>query len=121
MKRSHNPQKAIINFRLVMGNEKMKNKLGDTERAVAIPINIKDNANNKEKLIPYLIYEKSKTGLIDQDERIKGITDFTPMVTNSVYAEPPNNYQKYDFELTQAIINSKAYDFNRDYIYFAYK
>jgi len=56
--------------------------------------------HNKEKLIPYLIYEKSKTGLIDQDERIKAITDFTPMVTNSQFAEPQINYKKFDFELS---------------------
>ena len=104
-----------------MGNEKMKSKLGDTERAIAIPIKIYNPAHIKEKLIPYLVYEKSNTGLIDQDERLKAITDFTPIVTNSQYAEHAINYKKWDFELTQAVTNQTSYNFNRDYIYFNYK
>jgi hypothetical protein len=142
VKRTHNPEKAIINFRIVMSNDnKIKNELVENERAVAIPIKtFEDNLYEDDdlshidinqrikfennKLYPYLVYKKTNNGLDNEEEKLKALVDILPLVSNSPFAYAPINYKKYDTEITiinQNINNNenkqkKYYNFNHNFI-----
>ena len=113
LRRSHNPNKAITNIRVVMSNDyKIKKDIKPNERAIALPVKIfKDNLYEKEqkivlgeqntKFFPYIIITKgSSPDLSDDNEKLNAIVDVYPLISNCPYATPPMNYTKVEPEIT---------------------
>ena len=113
LRRSHNPNKAITNIRIVMSNDyKIKKDIKQNERAIALPLKIfKDNLYEKEqkivlgeqttKFFPYIIITKgSSPDLSDDNEKLNAVVDVYPLISNCPYAEPRMNYTKIEPELT---------------------
>ena len=138
LKRSHNPNNAIVNLRVVMSNDvKIKKELNYNERAIAIPIKTyKDNLYEPEqkininamnnKYLPYLIIQKGVSGSLTNDnEKLSAIIDVYPLISNCPYAAPMMNYIKIDPELTIPGKNNDPnyidYNFDHYYVNFTYK
>ena len=113
LRRSHNPNKAITNIRVVMSNDyKIKKDIKPNERAIALPVKIfKDNLYEKEqkivlgeqttKFFPYIIITKgSSPDLSDDNEKLNAIVDVYPLINNCPYATPRMNYIKIEPEIT---------------------
>ena len=113
LRRSHNPNKAITNIRIVMSNDyKIKKDIKPNERAIALPVKIfKDNLYEKEqkivlgeqntKFFPYIIITKgSSPDLSDDNEKLNAIVDVFPLISNCPYATPRMNYIKVEPEIT---------------------
>ena len=120
LKRTHNPKKAIIEVNFQLGNIKLESKLGQGERAVAIPIKLYDPTAEKKNLIPFIIFKKTLNGLKNEEDQLSAITDIKPLISNSPYTSAPNFYTKNEFELTNYCLGSN-YNFNHNYIYFCIK
>ena len=138
LKKSHNPNKAIINVRIAMSNDiKIKKELKINERAIAIPIKTyKDNLYEPEqklsineigpKYLPYLIVQKSSSNdLSDDNEKLKAVIDIKPLISNCPFTEPEMNYTKLEPEITipgkNLDPNYINYNFNHNYINFMFK
>ena len=73
IRRSHNPNKAITNIRVIMSNDyKIKKDIKQNERAIALPLKVfKDNLYEKDtkvslsgqpdKFFPYIILTKGSS------------------------------------------------------------
>ena len=138
LKRSHNPNNAIVNLRVIMSNDvKIKKELNYNERAIAIPIKTyKDNLYEPEqkidinainnKYLPYLIIQKGVSGSLQNDnEKLSAIIDVYPLISNCPYAAPMMNYIKIEPEITIPGKNNDPnyidYNFDHHYINFTYK
>ena len=146
LKKSHNPNKAIIGLKIVMSNDrKIKSLLDENERAICLPIrtfednlyekdqteyaNIKDKINaENNKLLPYLIYKKTNRGLTDEEEKLTSLTDLFPLISNSPFADPPFNFKKNPIELSivnqsknSSRVQATSYNFSHNYINICYK
>ena len=113
IRRSHNPNKAITNIRVVMSNDyKIKKDIKQNERAIALPVKIfKDNLYEKDekitlgeqttKFFPYIIITKGTSpDLSDDNEKLNAIVDVYPLISNCPYATPRMNYIKVEPEIT---------------------
>ncbi len=107
VRKSHNPAKAIIGFRIVFSNDiKIRSHIEENERAVAIPIrtfednlyekdpfeNPNENSNADEKDItmkilseankttPYLVYRKTANALSNEEEKLKALTSISKIL-----------------------------------------
>jgi len=127
VRKSHNPAKAIIGFRIVFSNDKkIRSQIEENERAVAIPIrtfednlyekdpyeNPDSNADFNEKDItlkilseankttPYLVYKKTNNALSNEEEKLKALTNILPLISNSPFIESLVNYKKNETELS---------------------
>ena len=137
LRRSHNPNKAITNIRIVMSNDyKIKKDIKPNERAIALPVKIfKDNLYEKEqkivlgeqstKFFPYIIITKgSSPDLSDDNEKLNAIVDVFPLISNCPYAEPRMNYIKIEPEITIQGKNSDPnyinYNFSHFYVNLTY-
>lgn len=141
LRRSHNPKKAIVDFKILMSNDsKINSYLSQDQKAIAIPIktyedNLYEQDNTiyedikakiqkeKNKLLPYLIYKKTSSdqGLNDE-EKLNALVDLIPMISNSPFSEAPINFRKNPLELS-LIKNSDSskksalsYNFSHNYI-----
>ena len=137
IRRSHNPNKAITNIRVVMSNDyKIKKDIKQNERAIALPVKIfKDNLYEKEqkitlgeqnnKFFPYIIITKGTSpDLSDDNEKLNAIVDVYPLISNCPYAAPRMNYIKAEPEITIQGKNSDPnyinYNFSHFYINLTY-
>ena len=126
LRKSHNPNKAIIGFRILFSNDKkIRSQLEENERAVAIPIrtfednlyekdpfenNNENNIDEKDitlkilseanKTTPYLIYKKTSNGLSNEEEKLKALTNISPLISNSPFMDPILNFKKNESELS---------------------
>lgn len=149
LRKSHNPNKAIIGFRIVMSNDnKIRTLLEDNERAVAIPISTFDDnlyeddktmsmdinqrvQFEKNKLSPYIIYKKTSNGLTNEEEKLHALINIYPLVSNSPFTDALINYKKNESELSIVKQNNKdntminqlpsSYNFSHNYINICYK
>ena len=137
LRRSHNPNKALTNIRIVMSNDyKIKKDIKPNERAIALPVKIfKDNLYEKEqkivlgeqstKFFPYIIITKgSSQDLSDDNEKLNAIVDVFPLISNCPYATPKMNYIKIEPEITIQGKNSDpnyiSYNFSHFYVNLTY-
>ena len=137
LRRSHNPNKALTNIRIVMSNDyKIKKDIKPNERAIALPVKIfKDNLYEKEqkivlgeqstKFFPYIIITKgSSQDLSDDNEKLNAIVDVFPLISNCPYATPKMNYVKIEPEITIQGKNSDpnyiSYNFSHFYVNLTY-
>ena len=137
LRRSHNPNKALTNIRIVMSNDyKIKKDIKQNERAIALPVKIfKDNLYEKEqkivlgeqstKFFPYIIITKgSSQDLSDDNEKLNAIVDVFPLISNCPYATPKMNYIKIEPEITIQGKNSDPnyinYNFSHFYVNLTY-
>ena len=137
LRRSHNPNKALTNIRIVMSNDyKIKKDIKPNERAIALPVKIfKDNLYEKEqkivlgeqstKFFPYIIITKgSSQDLSDDNEKLNAIVDVFPLIRNCPYATPKMNYVKIEPEITIQGKNSDpnyiSYNFSHFYVNLTY-
>jgi golgin subfamily B member 1 len=150
LRRSHNPKKAIVDFKIIMSNDtKITSLLEADQKAIAIPIKTyednlyeKDNSTyddikakiqkEKNKLLPYLIYRKTNSDQgLNEEEKLNALVDLLPMISNSPFSEAPINYRKNPLELS--IIKNPdsfeksskksdfSFNFSHNYINICYK
>lgn len=142
VRKSHNPNKAIIGFRIIFSTDKkVKSLLEENERAVAIPIRtFEDNIYEKDpfenpestnnidekditmkilseanKTTPYLVYKKTTNGLGNEEEKLKALTNIYPLISNSPFMDPIMNYKKNETELSILKKKSAFSDFSFNY------
>ena len=137
IRKSHNPNKAITNIRVVMSNDyKIKKDIKQNERAIALPVKIfKDNLYEKDqkitlgeqnnKFFPYIIITKGTSpDLSDDNEKLNAIVDVYPLISNCPYATPRMNYIKIEPEITiqgkNADPNYINYNFSHFYVNLTY-
>jgi hypothetical protein len=146
LRRTHNPDKAIVDYRIEYSNDKQISKLlKANERALVLPITtFEDNLYEEDKtesmdvnkkvkyeenkLMPYLIYRKTMNGLADEGDRFNVLIDIQPIVSNTPFGEPAFGYKKDSKEITLINQNKNnenfdkpVYNFNHNYINMTHK
>ena len=117
---THNPAKAITSVKVVFSEDEKfdSEKLKANQRAIAIPV---ETANEKNAdLTPYLVIEKTSSGLKDEEEKLQALCAIKPFVLPAPYLLSTENFDKIPEELTAFPTDKiNSYNYKRDYVFLA--
>lgn len=105
---------------VIMVDEDDDTDIPESHFAVAVPIRQHEGIYEKNRTIPYILFQRTKDHLREEQDLLNLITDVTVISGKSPDIQAPIGYQKIPIDLRQTPIELIEAS-NLDYVYICYR